>query len=78
MTQGGWRPARGAALHVLLQVYRVVCWVHANLLISGALFIVIVLLLTAGPVGAGRRLSRRLARRGAQGSQGGERPCQAI
>jgi branched-chain amino acid transport system permease protein len=55
-------PVLGAAFYVLLKEYLAVRWVDAHLLIFGALFVVIVLLLPGGLVEAGRRLARRLPR----------------
>jgi branched-chain amino acid transport system permease protein len=58
-------PVLGAAFYVLLKEYLAVRWVDAHLLIFGALFVAIVLLLPGGLVEAVERLSRRLARRAA-------------
>jgi len=55
-------PVLGAAFYVLLKEYLAVRWVDAHLLIFGALFVVIVLLLPGGLVEAGQRLTRRRAR----------------
>jgi branched-chain amino acid transport system permease protein len=52
-------PVLGAAFYVLLKEYLAVRWVDAHLLIFGALFVVIVLLLPGGLVEAGQRLTRR-------------------
>jgi branched-chain amino acid transport system permease protein len=58
-------PVLGAAFYVLFKEYLAVRWVDVHLLIFGALFVVIVLLLPGGLVEVGQRLSRRLARQGA-------------
>jgi branched-chain amino acid transport system permease protein len=55
-------PVLGAAFYVLFKEYLAVRWVDAHLLIFGALFVVIVLLLPGGLVEAGRRLARRRPR----------------
>jgi branched-chain amino acid transport system permease protein len=55
-------PVLGAAFYVLLKEYLAVRWVDAHLLIFGALFVVIVLLLPGGLVEAAQRLARRLPR----------------
>ncbi|MGH7335650.1 MAG: branched-chain amino acid ABC transporter permease [Candidatus Rokuibacteriota bacterium] len=55
-------PVLGAAFYVLLKEYLALHWVDAHLLIFGALFVVIVLLLPGGLVEAGQRVSRRLVR----------------
>ena len=56
-------PVLGAVLYVVLKEYLAVRWVDFHLLIFGALFIAIVLLLPGGLVQAGHRL-RRLVRHG--------------
>jgi branched-chain amino acid transport system permease protein len=56
-------PILGAALYVFLKEYLAVRWVDFHLLIFGALFVLIVLLLPGGLVQAGAR-ARRLLRRG--------------
>jgi branched-chain amino acid transport system permease protein len=56
-------PVLGAAFYVLFKEYLAVRWVDAHLLIFGALFAVIVLLLPGGLVEAGHRLAGRLAGR---------------
>jgi branched-chain amino acid transport system permease protein len=55
-------PVLGAVLYVLLKEYLAVRWVDFHLLIFGALFIAIVLLLPGGLVQAAGRLRRVLAR----------------
>jgi branched-chain amino acid transport system permease protein len=54
-------PVLGAAFYVLLKDYLAVRWVDLHLLIFGALFVAVVLLLPGGLVEAGRRLGRREA-----------------
>jgi branched-chain amino acid transport system permease protein len=54
-------PVLGAAFYVLFKEYLAVQWVDAHLLIFGALFVLIVLLLPGGLVEAGQRIARRLA-----------------
>jgi branched-chain amino acid transport system permease protein len=51
-------PVLGAAFYVVLKEYLAVRWVDVHLLIFGALFVAIVLLLPGGLVEAGRRLGR--------------------
>jgi branched-chain amino acid transport system permease protein len=57
-------PALGAAFYVLVKEYLAVRWVDAHLLIFGALFVVIVILLPGGLAEAGQRLAARLLPRG--------------
>jgi branched-chain amino acid transport system permease protein len=52
-------PVLGAAFYVLLKEYLALRWVDVHLLIFGALFVLIVLVLPGGLVEAGRRLARR-------------------
>jgi len=56
-------PILGAVLYVFLKEYLAVRWVDFHLLIFGALFILIVLLLPGGLVQAAERVRRLLARR---------------
>jgi branched-chain amino acid transport system permease protein len=51
-------PVLGAAFYVLVREYLTVRWVDAHLLIFGALFVAIVLLLPGGLVEAAQRLAR--------------------
>jgi branched-chain amino acid transport system permease protein len=55
-------PVLGAVLYVVLKEYLAVRWVDLHLLIFGAIFIVIVLLLPGGLVQAAARLRRVVAR----------------
>jgi branched-chain amino acid transport system permease protein len=57
-------PILGAVFYVLLKEYLAIRWVDFHLLIFGALFIAIVLLLPGGIVQAGARLRRLLGRTG--------------
>jgi hypothetical protein len=57
-----WDSLLGAALYVFLKEYLALRWVDFHLLIFGALFIAIVLLLPGGLVQAADRLWRLVAR----------------
>jgi branched-chain amino acid transport system permease protein len=55
-------PVLGAAFYVVFKEYLALRWVDVHLLLFGALFVLIVLVLPGGLVEAGRRLGRRLER----------------